>query len=311
MHKIFNTILLALVIIIVPSASLAAELNFNPSSALPPLPNGFSTTLLINTQGESLNAIEGTVMVAKDLGEDISVSDSASIVTFWVKRPEFDPATHSISFSGTIPGGYSGGNGILFSIISKSYTGEKLSVALTATNLKAFVNDGFGTPAVISGAQYALNSGNSEINSDIQSQLYLDERKIDNVPPESFDPQVSRDDSVYNGAWFLSFATTDKQSGVDHFEVQESRSGEIQSGDWKVASSPYLLQDQTLSSYIFITAIDKQGNERIIKVFPKNGRSFWSVYKNDIYVVFGLIFVLMVVSIVMKRQNKIVMISSQ
>ena len=72
---------------------------------------------------------------------------------------------------------------------------------------------------------------------------------------------------MFEGKWFVVFNTQDKQSGIDHFEVQENRGAKPDYTKWKTAVSPYLLEDQDLKSYIFIKAVDKAGNS-VLEILP-------------------------------------------
>ena len=85
---------------------------------------------------------------------------------------------------------------------------------------------------------------------------------IDTTPPEDFKPEIGRDPAIFEGKYFLSFATTDKTSGIDYYEVKEGKR------DFKKAGSPYSLEDQSLQSTILVKAVDKAGNERISEIIP-------------------------------------------
>lgn len=101
---------------------------------------------------------------------------------------------------------------------------------------------------------------------------------IDATPPEEFTPEVSQDSTVFEGKYFLSFSTTDKTSGVDHYEILETRNQKIENGTWKVGGSPYLLGDQSLQSKILVKAVDKAGNERIAEILPlKKSFPYWII----------------------------------
>ncbi len=280
------------VFLFVPTTSvIAASINFQPQNLSLPQPKPFTVTITIDTDGANINALDGTVVIAKELG-DVIVTDSGSIVTYWVSRPEYDKSNHTIKYSGTIPGGYTGKNGIIFSVVIPAYSGEKLTNAITMGQIHGYINDGFGTPVKISTKQFILGDGSSPQDPQIADQLYVDSTKPDYTPPETFNPQVTRDDRVFDGQWFVNFATTDKQSGVDRYEIQESLSGRIDSGKWKVASSPFVLEDQALHSFIYITAIDRQGNERIIKVFPKYPQSWWLRYGSNLIWLLVVLFII-------------------
>ena len=100
---------------------------------------------------------------------------------------------------------------------------------------------------------------------------------IDTKAPEEFIPKIGQDISVFEGKYFLSFSTTDKMSGINHYEVSET----IDKDDWKTAESPYVLEDQNLNSLIKVKAVDKAGNERIAEIAPSQqatpGFHYWKV----------------------------------
>ncbi len=98
---------------------------------------------------------------------------------------------------------------------------------------------------------------------------------IDCEAPEEFMPEVDKSPSMFNGQYFLSFSTQDAVSGLDHYEVLEGKNIQDNMGGWRLATSPYLLEDQTLESIIKVKAVDKAGNERIVEVLPKKRLSFF------------------------------------
>lgn len=92
---------------------------------------------------------------------------------------------------------------------------------------------------------------------------------IDSNPPDDFQVQIGQSDTAFGKKYFLSFAATDKTSGVDHYEISESKNKFfILPGEkaWKTGESPYILADQNLNSKILVKAIDKAGNETITNV---------------------------------------------
>jgi len=96
---------------------------------------------------------------------------------------------------------------------------------------------------------------------------------VDTTPPEEFPLEISQEPSIFEGKYFLSFATTDKTSGIDHYEVREGK------GDWKIAEIPYLLKDQSLKSKISAKAVDKAGNERIAEYLPpRKPFPYWIIF---------------------------------
>lgn len=267
---------------LIPNSAMAGQVSFQPAEHLNTQEKAFTTTLILNTEGESINTIEGVLKVDPRLSlpnsGEIQLSDSGSIITYWITPPTYNKPQNTIRFAGGIPGGYTGSTGILLSIIFPPYDGQPIDRAVSVSELRAYKNDGAATSANISSANFSLGDIAGEIDDGISDQLYIDGTRKDDIPPEVFSPQISRNDNVYNGKWFINFSTIDKQSGIDHYEIQETRSGSMDSGNWKTATSPYELQDQELHSFIYVIAIDRQGNERIIKVFPRNPLSWWQLY---------------------------------
>jgi hypothetical protein len=108
---------------------------------------------------------------------------------------------------------------------------------------------------------------------------------IDSTPPECFEPEIGREPTMFEGNNFLSFATIDKMSGIDHYEVMEAKMHSIlykliqkeKTQEWKSVESPYLLEDQSLSSKILVKAVDKAGNIRVVEKIPPYGMTWEDV----------------------------------
>jgi hypothetical protein len=116
---------------------------------------------------------------------------------------------------------------------------------------------------------------------------------VDNDPPESFAPELGRDLNIFEGKWFLVFATQDKGSGIDRYEAEERKTDKVDDGQWKTAESPYVLQDQTLGSYVFVKAVDKKGNQRVAFWAPQQPKIVW--YKN--YLIWCIIIAALFISL--------------
>lgn len=300
--KKFTAILLGLCILLMPHSAHAGQVYFEPSEQVDKQDKPFTTTLVLNTEGDSINTIQGTLKVDPHLPQDVQLSDSGSIVTYWITKPVWDKSQGLIHFAGAIPGGYTGGSGILLSIIFPSYNGQPIDKAISVTELQAYKNDGIATAANVSRATFRLGEVAGDTDQGIADQLYLDGSRKDDIQPEVFNPQVSRDDNIFGGKWFISFSTIDKQSGIDHYEVQETTSSSPDSGRWKVATSPYELTDQNLHSFIYVIAVDRQGNERIIKVFPRKPLSWFELY--GVEVVIGLLLLIIIVGFYSRRRKR-------
>jgi len=221
-------------------------------------------TVSIDTEDRVLNAVGGEIVFPDDLLAVRSINDGNSMVNFWVESPHVQ--NNKIIFSGIVPGGYYGDAARLFDIV---FTPKTIgSGAVSFNNLSALLNDGSGTAAAVTANPWPFTVSNEEPSTPPPQP------KIDHDRPESFVPEISATPGVFDGKYFLSFLTQDKGSGIDHYEVKETRDDNADSGVWIKAASPYLLKDQQLKSYIYVKAVDNSGNARIVKLAPTN-QSAW------------------------------------
>jgi len=208
-------------------------------------------SVVFDTQGEMVNAVSGEVIVPENIVEIVIVHDGGSIVSFWVDRPEVQD--NKISFSGVIPGGFSGKTDSLFRIIVLGIVPGTGSVFFR--DVKVFLSDGAG--------QNSNLTVSDEITED-QIQLLT----YDVIPPEKFEPVIVQDPDIYDGRHAVVFVAQDKGSGIGYYEVQESKTGEIVDSQWVRAESPHALTDQSLKSYVFVKAVDREGNIRVEVLQP-------------------------------------------
>jgi len=275
MKKILYLIILILVLLAfsVPFKSYAADIFFGVNNKEVNLDSKFEVGIFLDTQADNINAIEGTIMFPSNSLEFQEVFTGNSNITFWVQQPALI-AKDSVSFSGMIPGGFTGTKGYLFSLIFKAT--KKGQVTINSNNEKIYLNDGQGSLVDIKEAPLMLDIVEKEGGQNFVP-LY------DPNPPELFEPQVSWDENIFEGKWFLAFVTQDKGSGIDHYEVMEggqfgSFASLFSKKQWIVAESPYLLQDQSLESVIYVKAVDKAGNERIVKIKPRYSLLWYENY---------------------------------
>lgn len=225
-------------------------------------------TLILDTKGQNINALAGEV-VAPDTLKPMGISDGNSIVNFWIEPLRFEG--QRLIFSGMIPGGYNGATGKLFNFVLE---GEQAELSrLKVKDLIALLNDGQGTKTAVRVTWQARPFESSG-------------ERIDIIAPEPFQPLIGRTPDLFGNQWFVSFAAQDKQSGIDHYEVAESRLSFnfLHRLNWIKTISPYQLLDQTGRSNIFVRAVDREGNVRSAKLI----RSSW--YKSVWFWIIIIIF---------------------
>ena len=260
-----------------PYSIKAAVLYLNSSQDEYRQGQTFMAELRIDTEGECVNTVKGDLSFPQDILEAIDFSQGNSILNLWLKSPEINQDIGLVSFIGGIPGGYcgklSGEPGRLDLIGKIIFNVKEISGGQTSAKIEfldssqVLLNDGFGTPAklTLEGITLKILPGSIEIPED----EWQKELEKDIIPPESFKAEVSRDPSVFEGKYFITFSTADKQTGIDYYEIKEIPPiWKLKIAKWQKAESPYLLKDQTLSSIIKVKAVDKAGNERIAEHRP-------------------------------------------
>jgi len=276
----YGTLCTLLLFILFPHHSVwAAELSLRSVTAEKlnfGVDQQFLVGLYLDTENEeNINAMEGTLYYPSELLELKEIRDGNSIINFWIERPKSEHVGQ-IHFSGITPGGYRGQKGFIFEAIFRATTIGNGAVEIRESSV--LQNDGKGTSVNIKISNFQFSISQQIQNSELQIPTSI----IDTEPPEIFKPEIAQSRELFEGKWFVVFATQDKGSSIDHYEVIENRSQKIENGSWIQEESPYLLQDQSLKSYVYIKAVDKAGNERIAVLSPRSSPQYasyiaWSI----------------------------------
>ncbi len=277
--------LVACCLLLVALPSLAAVLYLEPAAGNYHQGDTFLVNLRIDTEAECVNTVEGNLSFSQEYLELLDFSQGGSILGLWLKNPDISQGAGLVSFIGGIPGGNCGlvsgdpGQSNLLGKIIFKVKDQKLGEAKVEfqASSKVLLNDGLGTPSKVT-----LKPATFEIISGVPSvpkNEWQTELSQDSVPPEPFVIEIHQDSSVFDGQYFIVFQTQDKQTGIDHYEVQEippswtfkNIKSETQ------AQSPYLLKDQSLSGIIIVRAVDKAGNEMISELPPTHQPFSWLI----------------------------------
>ncbi len=238
-------------------------------------------------QDECVNAVDGVITYTENI-VPVDISRGNSIFSLWVEEPVINKENRTITFAGGIPNGYCGRIAgdprltnnvvdLLFQSpglqIGSSESGNTVSVDF-APETNVYLNDGFGTIAPLQafGTEVTLTrEAGSAIDNPWQETV-----NADTFPPEQFSITLERTPNAFSNKYFITFNTTDKQSGIDHYEVMEEPlearnlfAWGAADAPWIIAKSPYILDDQSLNSTIRVRAIDKSGNEYIATYVPE------------------------------------------
>jgi len=267
----------------------AAETIFETKNSQIQVGDTLEVGFFLNTENEDINAVEGKIVFPEKLLELKEIKDGNSIINFWIERPK--TKNGEIPFSGIIPGGYLGNKGLIFSVVFQSTQEGRGSIEIG--NIQVLLNDGKGTEAniTISNLQFVISKQAPA------SQPAVVERK-DTDLPEVFKPIVTSDPAVFGGKYFLVFATQDKGSGIDHYEVREGK------GSFILAESPYLLQNQNLDKEIAVKAVDKSGNERVITLPPQRSLPWYQNYWVWAIIMLGIVVIYVIWRIKLKMKSE-------
>lgn len=273
----------------VPQVASAVQIFLDTTEEAYNLRDTFYIPVRIDAQEACINAVNVEVAYNPEEISILDVSIGDSILTLWTQFPviykDQGKELGRVVFEGGIPGGYCGrvlGDPGQTNILAKLVvTGvrsnelseeNRISQIVLGPETKAHLHDGLGTeaPITLAGINLVLTYSSSSPNN-----IWLSDVRQDVIAPELFEITLVEAPSVGSSKHYIVFNTTDKQSGIDHYEVLETdpdRFGLLswipRESYWLIASSPYELRDQNLHSKILVKAVDKNGNERIVTYTP-------------------------------------------
>ncbi len=210
----------------------------------------FTTILNLNTEGDSINTVEGDLVYDKNLLQVEKINIGNSVINFWIEKPD-NKIPGVIHFAGITPGGFVLNKGEVFSIIFRAI--NKGNVLLSLKNVNLLINDGKGTMSNVKTSD--INVTIAKNSDNITKSVVLK----DNIIPEKFSITRIKDISIYDNKYFIIFNASDKESGIEHYQVCEY---------WSCVNgkSPYLLRYQNNFYYIKVLAYDGNGNVRESKI---------------------------------------------
>lgn len=261
--KFLNHASFFLLVLLAPFSLYGATVSFVSPANTFSLQEEFLLTVDIDTEGVSLNALEGELVYPKDLLELKEIRDGDSVINFWVERPSLKE--DKLKFSGIIPGGYVSPKGHIFTLIFRTKAEGKGGIELQ--NAFAIENNQEVTQIKVKAKEFTFVI--SPTSAEEKSVASI----VDNDPPEKFDVSILSAEDIYDGKAFLVFASQDKGSGLNHYEVKEGLFSA-----YTKAESPYLLEDQNLDKKIFVKAVDNNGNERVTAAYPEHYKPWYKNY---------------------------------
>ncbi len=260
--------ILILFCIVCASQTSAFSFTMQVSDTSPHRGDEFAVDVLVDTGGRKINTLEGVFSVS-NIFTIKKVYTANSIVSAWVTDPTV--SSSAVSFSGIVPGGYSGNSGHLMKVVIQA---QNLGVGdFSLKNLKVYLHDGNGT---------AVSVANKIFNSKVLAErtTHAVYTLDDTTSPEEFVPHRVSDPQIFDGKPFVVFLTQDKGTGIAYYEVCE-RSVD----DCVRAESPFMLKGQS-SEKIYVKAFDGAGNVRVELIAPVSN------YPHVFVIIIGILSVL-------------------
>lgn len=314
----------------------AATIYLDPGVAT--LNRGDAITLSVrlmpdSTTGECINAVDAVITYTDNI-QPVDVSIGRSIFSVWLEEPVINKDNHTITFAGGIPNGYCGRvegdprlTNVIADIVLRSPgmqvggSSDSQVVVEFGSETQALLNDGEGTMAPLTtlGATLTLSK---EAGAELVD-VWRETVRADSLPPQEFSITLTKDDVAFSGKHFIVFGTSDKQTGISYYEVMEEQVLEFSQFKWGGvgvpwvrATSPYVLEDQTLNSIIRVKAVDKAGNEYVATYIPDE--SMQTISRNEVYTYsffagLGLIVLISIVVVLFwwKRRQRVKEVSGE
>jgi len=295
--KIFLPGLLFAFFTMIPSFVYATTINFSVPAEKIYSGDTFIVEVKISSPDRLINAAEGVLFFDKDILGLKELSTGNSVFSVWAEEPSFSNKNGKVSFVGGTPDGFQGTEAEVLKIIFLAKKSGNAELTPTS-DFAVFLSDGKGTKDDLLTKEAVIS-----VLPRPADQAPVDEwEKIvanDKTSPKDFEVFLYRDPVMFDNKYFLSFFTTDEGTGVDRYEVKE---GDRQFVEGK---SPYVLQDQSLKSVVYVKAVDKAGNERVEKAPREGAKTKMRIYLISIAaaVIVAVLAAVVYISI-KKRKNK-------
>ncbi len=259
--QIATPLFLAGALFCIPSLATAAGLVMSAPQKSYSVGDSFAVAVSVLTAGDPINTVSGKLNIDPAFFDIVDIRSGNSVLSLWIEKPAYNKSLGVVSFSGGVPGGFTGVSGPLFTLGLKA---KKIgSTTLSFKDVSILKNDGQGT--ALSGLKNASLTlsvvAAKEVSPEIPvpEVVYLPPK--DTTPPDPFVPLVSQHPTVADNAYFVSFSAVDKDSGIDHYEVSERLLYlPAATPEWYPSESPAVLKNQMWITEVRVRAYDREGN---------------------------------------------------
>lgn len=234
LRKQFTVFLAALVLIVAtlpvliwpqPSRAAGASLKFSPNQGEYFINSTFEVSIVLDTGGQAINAVEINVTFPPDKLQVVSPSVGKSFIDIWTAPPSFSNTDGTLSFQGGLPSpGINTSSGVISTIEFRAKSSGK-AVMKFASDSKVLANDGTGQNILTSVSQsihtYTLKLAPPE-GPIVSSPTHGDQNKWFNIRTAAL--QWERNVEVVGYSYsFDNTATTIPEEKISTKETQVSQ----------------------------------------------------------------------------------------
>ena len=141
-----------------PALASGASLYLSPPSGTYTVGTTFSVKIKVNSNGQAINAAEGTLIFNPAEVEVIKISKSDSIFGFWTTEPSFSNSLGNIVFGGGTPDNFTGSSGTIIAITFNAKAVASAQVNFSSGSVLAADGKGTNVLGNIIGGVYTLKA---------------------------------------------------------------------------------------------------------------------------------------------------------
>ncbi|MEX0931688.1 MAG: Ig-like domain-containing protein [Candidatus Paceibacterota bacterium] len=147
------------VLTFLPSVAYAAgSLVLSPPTGVYTAGSTFTVRVLVNTDGQAINAAEGEITFNPSELSVVAVSQAGSIFNLWTVEPTYSNGAGTISFGGGSPKGYTGSSGTVITITFRALKETSATVRFSSGLILAADGKGTNIIGALSSGSYTLQS---------------------------------------------------------------------------------------------------------------------------------------------------------
>lgn len=142
---------------LLPTSAEAASLSVSPSGGTYTVGSTFDASIFLNSEGQSINAIQASLKFQPDKLQLISPGAGHSIIEVWTSQPKFDNQNGTVELTGVIPKGITTSQGLVARVTFRVKAVGAATLKFLDTT-RVLLNDGSGTDVLsrVDSAVYQL-----------------------------------------------------------------------------------------------------------------------------------------------------------